>query len=268
MKKQTLLDAYKKWLVHRAALSVLDRVKRKVEQEKQPELIKSSGEYFRAITGDRYPRIRVSMDGEDKIWVYDENEAPWKITQLSRGTREQLLTEAINAVKYAKTLTDNVEFSAEDGSRSDRDFLCKVFEAAIDCGAKVVNLPDTVGYAEPEEFGKRIDYVFKKLGKLIKDKKVTISVHCHNDLGLAVANSLEAIKNGATQIECTINGIGERAGNCSLEEVVMNLKTRKEKKSLKEKRLKLKQKKRRLKHDYKTHRSHKKACSTRKVSNT
>jgi 2-isopropylmalate synthase len=135
---------------------------------------------------------------------------------------------AVEAVKHAKSLCKDVEFSPEDSARTDIDYMCDVVKATIEAGATTINIPDTVGYAEPEEFGKRIKYVFEKLGDLIKQNKVVISIHCHNDLGLAVANSLEAIKNGATQIECTINGIGERAGNCSLEEVVMNIKTRKD----------------------------------------
>jgi len=138
-------------------------------------------------------------------------------------SREELLTEATNAVKYAKTLTDNVEFSAEDGSRSDRDFLCKVFEAAIASGANVINLPDTVGYAIPQEFSELVTYVrthTRDIGKAL------LSVHCHNDLGLATANTLAAISAGARQVEVTINGIGERAGNTSLEEAIMALHTR------------------------------------------
>jgi len=138
-------------------------------------------------------------------------------------TRDQVLTSAMDAVKYAKTFTDNVEFSAEDGSRSDRDFLCKVFEAAIGAGATTVNLPDTVGYAIPEEFSELVKYVIDHTPNI---GKAILSVHCHNDLGLATANTVAAIKAGARQAEVTINGIGERAGNTSLEEVVMTLHTR------------------------------------------
>ena len=137
--------------------------------------------------------------------------------------RDECLEMARKAVKFAKDRTERVEFSAEDASRSDWDFLCKVTEAVIDAGAKIVNLPDTVGYAEPAEYGKMVKYVIDNVPNM---DDAIISVHCHNDLGLAVANSLEAIRNGARQVECTINGIGERAGNASLEEVVMNLKTR------------------------------------------
>jgi 2-isopropylmalate synthase len=145
-----------------------------------------------------------------------------------RKSKEEVMQMAVEAVKHAKSLCKDVEFSPEDSARTDIDYMCDVVKATIEAGATTINIPDTVGYAEPEEFGKRIKYVFEKLGDLIKQNKVVISIHCHNDLGLAVANSLEAIKNGATQIECTINGIGERAGNCSLEEVVMNIKTRKD----------------------------------------
>jgi 2-isopropylmalate synthase len=134
-------------------------------------------------------------------------------------TREQVLEAAINAVKWARNYTDDVEFSAEDATRSDPEFLCQVFEAAIDAGATTINIPDTVGYALPHEFGKLVRTVIERVPNIHKVQ--FISVHCHNDLGLAVANSLAGIMAGANQVECTINGIGERAGNTSLEEVVM-----------------------------------------------
>jgi 2-isopropylmalate synthase len=137
--------------------------------------------------------------------------------------REEVLNAAVGAVKYAKSMTDNVEFSAEDGSRSDRDYLCKVFGAAIEAGATTVNLPDTVGYAIPEEFAELTKYVMDHTPNI---HKATLSVHCHNDLGLATANTIAAINAGARQAEVTINGIGERAGNTSMEEVVMALHTR------------------------------------------
>lgn len=137
--------------------------------------------------------------------------------------KEKVLEQAIKSVKLAASYTDNVEFSAEDGSRSDPDFLCKVFEAVIDAGATTVNLPDTVGYAIPEEYSKLIKYVMENTPNM---DKAVLSVHCHNDLGLATSNTLAAIKAGARQVEVTINGIGERAGNTSLEEVVMSLHTR------------------------------------------
>lgn len=138
-----------------------------------------------------------------------------------RMTREQVLQETIKGVAHAKSWCDNVEFSAEDATRSDVSFLIEVFQAAVEAGADVINVPDTVGYGVPWEFGELIGKIRKSL-----PEHVVISVHCHNDLGLAVANSLMAVRNGATQIECTINGIGERAGNASLEEVAMAMHTR------------------------------------------
>jgi 2-isopropylmalate synthase len=137
--------------------------------------------------------------------------------------REKVLAEIKGAVAYAKSLTPNVEFSAEDGSRSDRDFLCQAFETAIAAGATTLNLPDTVGYAIPSEFADLVKYVMQHTPNI---GKAVLSVHCHNDLGLATANTLAAISVGARQAEVTINGIGERAGNTSLEEVVMALHTR------------------------------------------
>jgi len=144
--------------------------------------------------------------------------------KLNMG-RDQVVKEAIEAVRYAKGFTDNVEFSTEDGTRSDRDYLCRVFEAVIEAGATTINLPDTVGYAIPEEFAQLITYVRQHTPNI---HKAVMSVHCHNDLGLATANTLAGIRSGARQAEVTINGIGERAGNTSLEEVVMALHTRKE----------------------------------------
>jgi 2-isopropylmalate synthase len=140
-----------------------------------------------------------------------------------RMNRDQVIANAVEAVHYAKTFTDNVEFSAEDGSRSDRDYLCKVFEAAIAAGATTINLPDTVGYAIPSEFADLVTYIRSHTPNI---GKAVLSVHCHNDLGLATANTLAALSAGARQAEVTVNGIGERAGNTSLEEVVMALKTR------------------------------------------
>ena len=140
-------------------------------------------------------------------------------------TRDQVVEAAVDAVKYAKSFTNDVEFSAEDGSRSDRDFLCRVFEAAIQAGATTLNLPDTVGYAMPDEFAELITYIRQHTPNI---HKVILSVHCHNDLGLATANTLAGVKAGARQVEVTINGIGERAGNTSLEEVVMGVYTRKD----------------------------------------
>ncbi len=141
-----------------------------------------------------------------------------------KKTRDEVLVIAVAAVKRAKRYIDNVEFSAMDATRSDWDYLCKVVAEVIDAGATTVNIPDTVGYAVPHEFGELISYIRKNVPNI---DKAVISVHCHNDLGLAVANSIAAIHNGARQVECTINGIGERAGNASLEEIAMILRTRK-----------------------------------------
>lgn len=139
-------------------------------------------------------------------------------------SRDEVIESAVAGVEKAKSYCDDVEFSAEDASRSDPEFLYKVFEAAISAGATVINVPDTVGYALPWEFGELIKGIKENVPNI---DQAILSVHCHNDLGLAVANSLTAIQNGAQQIECTINGIGERAGNASLEEIVMAIETRK-----------------------------------------
>lgn len=142
-----------------------------------------------------------------------------------RMTPDQVVERAVSAVKWALQYTDDVEFSAEDAVRSDMDFLVRVFDAAIQAGAKTLNVPDTVGYSIPAAWGERI----KQLIERVPDSgKVIWSTHCHNDLGLAVANSLAAVMNGVRQVECTINGLGERAGNASLEEIVMAVKTRRD----------------------------------------
>ncbi|HDL20899.1 MAG TPA: 2-isopropylmalate synthase, partial [Nitrospirae bacterium] len=140
-----------------------------------------------------------------------------------RMSRDEVLESAVRAVTRARNFTEDVEFSAEDATRSDRDYLCRVIERVIDAGAKTVNIPDTVGYTVPQEYGELIEHIMNKVPNI---DKTIISVHCHNDLGLAVANSLTAILKGAGQVECTINGIGERAGNAAIEEIVMALKTR------------------------------------------
>ena len=142
-----------------------------------------------------------------------------------KKTREQVLGDVVRAVSHAKGYTDNVEFSAEDATRSDIEYLCKAIEVAIEAGATTVNIPDTVGYTIPSEFSQIIRNIKERIPNI---NKAIISVHCHNDLGLAVANSLAAIQNGARQVECTINGIGERAGNASLEEIVMAISVRKD----------------------------------------
>ncbi len=140
-------------------------------------------------------------------------------------TEEEVLQRAIAMVKYAKKYCSDLEFSAEDASRSRPEFLYRVLEGVINAGATVLNIPDTVGYATPQEYGLFIKGISENVPNI---HKADISVHCHNDLGLAVANTLEALVNGATQLECTINGLGERAGNASLEELVMGLETRKD----------------------------------------
>lgn len=137
-------------------------------------------------------------------------------------THEQVLEMIKKSVSYAKELFQDVEWSAEDATRTNFDFLCNCVEIAIKSGAKTINLPDTVGYMYPSEYGEMI----AKIVKFVNDDNVIISTHCHDDLGMATANSLSAVKNGARQVECTINGIGERAGNCALEEIVMAIKTR------------------------------------------
>ncbi|MBN1546868.1 MAG: 2-isopropylmalate synthase, partial [Syntrophaceae bacterium] len=169
---------------------------------------------WEAIKDASHPRIHTFISSSDIHLKY----------QL-RKSREQVLQEAREAVRHACGYTANVEFSPMDATRTDRDYLCEMVEAVIAEGAKTVNIPDTVGYAIPEEFGGLIAYLFDHVKNI---RKAVISVHCHNDLGLAVANSLAAIRAGARQIECTINGIGERAGNAAMEELIMALATRKD----------------------------------------
>jgi 2-isopropylmalate synthase len=140
------------------------------------------------------------------------------------STREKILEQGVAAVKYAKTFVEDVEFYAEDAGRADLDYLCQLVEAVIAAGATVVNIPDSTGYCLPHQYGAKIRYVFERVPNV---HKATISVHCHNDLGLATANSIEGLANGARQVEVTVNGVGERAGNTSLEEIVMILKTHK-----------------------------------------
>lgn len=140
-----------------------------------------------------------------------------------RMSREEIIERAVSSVKRAVAYCDDVEFSPEDAARTEHDFLCDVVEAAIAAGATTVNIPDTVGYATPAQMADTIAVLRDRVPNI---DKAVISIHCHNDLGLAVANSLAAVEQGAGQVECTINGIGERAGNCSLEEVAMALTTR------------------------------------------
>jgi 2-isopropylmalate synthase len=140
-----------------------------------------------------------------------------------KKTRAEVIEMTRAAVRLARNYADDVEFSAEDATRSDIDYLCEVLDAAVDAGASVLNVPDTVGYTTPTEYTRLVQQVRERV---VRDRDVIVSVHCHNDLGLAVANSLAAIEAGARQVECTINGIGERAGNASLEEIVMALHVR------------------------------------------
>jgi 2-isopropylmalate synthase len=197
-------------------LEAVSKIAGKLERTEVAALARTSKEdidqAWQAIRHAAKPRIHTFIATSDIHMKYKLKLTP-----------EEVIIKAVEAVKYAKSFTDNVEFSAEDGSRSDRDFLCKVFEAAIDAGATTVNLPDTVGYAIPEEFADLAKYV---ISHTPNSDKAVFSVHCHNDLGLATANTLSAIRAGARQAEVTINGIGERAGNTSLEEVVMALHTR------------------------------------------
>lgn len=165
-----------------------------------------------AVKPARSPRIHVFLATSKIHMQYKLKKAESEILKLAAW-----------AVGYARNFCDDVEFSPEDASRSDRDFLCKVIESVIKAGAKTVNIPDTVGYAMPMEFGSLIKEIKTRVPNI---DKTIISVHCHNDLGMGVSNSLSAIENGAEQVECTINGIGERAGNASLEEIVMALETR------------------------------------------
>ena len=167
---------------------------------------------WEAIKEAEHPRIHVFLSASDIHMLH----------QLKKS-REQVLEMSRDMVARAKKYTDDIEFSPMDASRANPDFIYQVLEAVIDAGATTVNIPDTVGYAIPDEFGKLIEGIFQNVPNI---GRATVSVHCHNDLGLAVANSLEAVRRGARQVECTINGIGERAGNASLEEIVMAINTR------------------------------------------
>jgi 2-isopropylmalate synthase len=151
--------------------------------------------------------------------------SPIHMKMKLRMEPEQVIEQAVHAVKRALKYTDDVEFSPEDAGRSELDFLCRILEAVIDAGATTLNIPDTVGYNVPQQFGSLIHSLNEKIPN---SDKIIFSVHCHNDLGMAVANSLSAVMNGARQVECTINGLGERAGNAALEEIVMAVKTRRD----------------------------------------
>jgi 2-isopropylmalate synthase len=167
---------------------------------------------WQALQGAARPRIHIFLATSDIHLKYK-----------LRISREQCLEQARESVRHAKSLCADVEFSPEDATRTDIGFLCQVVEAVIAAGATTVNIPDTVGYSMPEEYGNLIRTLQEKVPGI---DRVTISTHCHNDLGLAVANSLAGVQNGARQVECTINGIGERAGNASLEEIVMAMRVR------------------------------------------
>lgn len=169
---------------------------------------------WEAIQYAEKPRIHVFIATSDIHMKYKLKMTP-----------DEVVSKAVEMVKYAKTLCHDIEFSTEDGSRSNPEFLYRIVEEVIDAGATVINIPDTVGYSTPKEFGELIKGVKSNVPNI---DKAMLSVHCHNDLGLAVANSLAAIQNGADQVECTINGLGERAGNAALEELIMTLKTRKD----------------------------------------
>ena len=149
--------------------------------------------------------------------------SPIHMEKKLRMTPDQVVEQAVHAVRRARRFTDNVECSPEDAGRAETDFLCRVIEAVIDAGARTVNIPDTVGYNVPYQFG---DLIRTLIERVPNSDKAVFSVHCHNDLGLATANSLAAVRNGARQVECTINGLGERAGNAALEEIVMAVRTR------------------------------------------
>jgi len=167
---------------------------------------------WEAVKEAEHPRIHVFLSASDIHLLY----------QLKKS-REEILQTSRDMVARAKKYTDDIEFSPMDASRTEPEYIYQILEAVIDTGATTVNIPDTVGYAIPDEFGSLIEGIFKNVPNI---NQAIVSVHCHNDLGLAVANSLESLKRGARQVECTINGIGERAGNASLEEVVMAIKTR------------------------------------------
>jgi len=169
---------------------------------------------WNAICGAEKPRLHVFISSSDI-----------HLNCQLKKSRNEVLCAAVKAVKHAASYTTNVEFTAVDASRAQRNFLCELFESAIESGARIVNIADTVGYAVPEEFGELVSYLIEYTRNA---KEVLFSVHCHDDLGLAVANTLVAVRNGARQVKCTINGIGERAGNAALEEVVMAIETRKD----------------------------------------
>src|SRR6202051_551192 len=167
---------------------------------------------WEALKDAAHPRIHVFLATSDIHLKYK-----------LRMSREECLAQAREAVAFAKSLCDDVEFSPEDATRTDPEFLCRVLDAVVEAGATTLNIPDTVGYTVPAEFGDLITTIRQRVKGI---EKVILSAHCHNDLGMAVANALAAVSAGARQVECTINGIGERAGNASLEEIVMAMRVR------------------------------------------
>ena len=194
--------------VRRIAAEVQRPVIAGLSRANRPDIERAWG----ALAGAKRPRIHTFLATSDL-----------HLQCKLKMTREQALAQVGDAVSYARTLCDDVEFSPEDATRSDIDYLCKVLDTAVAAGATVLNIPDTVGYAIPDEFAGMIRTIRQRVKGI---ENVTISVHCHNDLGMAVANTLAALGAGARQVECTVNGIGERAGNASLEEIVMLLSVR------------------------------------------
>ena len=194
--------------VRRIAAEVQRPVIAGLSRANRPDIARAWG----ALGGAKRPRIHTFLATSDL-----------HLQCKLKMTREQALAQVGDAVSYARTLCDDVEFSPEDATRSDIDYLCKVLDVAVAAGATVLNIPDTVGYAIPDEFAGMIRTIRQRVKGI---ENVTISVHCHNDLGMAVANTLAALGAGARQVECTVNGIGERAGNASLEEIVMLLSVR------------------------------------------
>ena len=177
----------------------------------------------RAIKADISRAAEALAPAENKRIHTFISTSPLHMKYKLQMTPEQVIEKIADSVTFARQFTDDVEWSAEDGARTEIDFLCRAVETAIDSGATTVNIPDTVGYTMPDEFGDIITTLFNRVPNI---DKAVVSVHCHNDLGLAVANSLAAVNAGARQIECTINGLGERAGNAALEEIVMGVRTR------------------------------------------
>ncbi len=204
-----------------ASVGDFESVKRIAEEVKTCEIAalarthkKDIDRAWEALLGAKHPRIHTFIATSD---IHLEHKL--------RKSRDEVLKTAEEMVLYAKSLTENIEFSAEDAIRSDRDYLCDVFQAVIEAGAKTINVPDTVGYSFPAEIEEIVEYLMIHVPNI---DQAVVSIHCHNDLGLGVANSLAGVLKGVRQVECTVNGIGERAGNASLEEVVMALHTRRE----------------------------------------